>query len=141
MSSSSTTYGGGSSKGLQQRVGRLVVHRVGALEHEHAVSRLERRARGGGDDRLLDVAPQHLVRAARRDPRQVRVRAVLHARAGGLRVGGVARQQRGGEVARRLALAAPGRAVQQVGVGRPALEGGAEDGGGVGVLGKHPLES
>ena len=69
------------------------------------------------------------------------MRAVLDARAGGLRIGGVARQQRGGELARRLALAGPGRAVQQVGVGGPAVERGTEDGGGVWVLGEHPLES
>ena len=50
---------------LEQRVGGLVVHRVGALEHEHAVAGLERRVRGRGDDRLVDVAPEHLVRAAR----------------------------------------------------------------------------
>ena len=46
-----------------------------------------------------------------------------------------------GEVARGLALAGAGRAVQQVRVGRPAVEGGAEDGGGVWVLGEHPVES
>jgi hypothetical protein len=69
------------------------------------------------------------------------VRAVLDARAGGLRVGRAAREQGGGELARHVALAGAGRAVQQVGVGRPAFEGGAEDGGGVGVLGEHPVES
>ena len=49
---------------LQQRVGRLVVHRVRALEHEDPVLGLERRVRGGGDDGLVDVAPEHLVGAA-----------------------------------------------------------------------------
>ena len=48
---------------LEQRVRGLVVHRVGALEHEDPVLGLERRVRGGGDDGLADVAPEHLVRA------------------------------------------------------------------------------
>ena len=69
------------------------------------------------------------------------MRAVQHARAGGVRIGGAAGQQRGGELARGVALAGPGRAVQQVGVRRLALEGGAQDGGGVRVLVEHPLES
>ncbi len=91
---------------LEQRVGRLVVHRVGALEHEHAVARLERGARRGRHDGLVDVAAQHLVRAARRDPAQVGMRAVLDAGADAVRVGGAAGQQRGREGARRGALAA-----------------------------------
>ena len=69
------------------------------------------------------------------------MRAVLHAQAGRVGVVGTAREQGGGEVARRLALAAPGRAVQQVGVRGRALEGGAENGGGVRVLVEHPVES
>ena len=36
---------------LEQGVGRLVVHRVGPLEHEHAVGGLERRVRGRGRPR------------------------------------------------------------------------------------------
>ena len=71
---------------FQQRVGGLLDHRVGALEDEDPVARLERRVRGGGDDRLVHIAAQHLVGAARRDPRQVRVRAVVDA---GLDVGRV----------------------------------------------------
>ncbi len=127
--------GAGLLQRLEQRVGRLVVHRVRALEHEHAPRRLERRPRRGADDLLLDVAPQHLVGAARDHPREVRMRAVLHA---GARVGlvaGAARQQLGGEGAGRGALAGAGRAVQEVGVRRGAVrrQRRAEDGGGVGV--------
>jgi hypothetical protein len=69
------------------------------------------------------------------------MRAVLGAQAGGVGVVRAAGEQRGGEVARRPALAAPGRAVQQVGVGGRPLEGGTEDGGGVRVLVEHPVES
>ena len=94
---------------LEQRVGRLVVHRVGALEHEHAVGGLERRVRGGGHHRLLDVAPQHLVRAARRHPRQVGMRAVQDARA--RRLGVVAPAARRRSRARlRACRSRPGRA-------------------------------
>ena len=75
------------------------------------------------------------MRAARRDPGQVGVRAVLHA---GARVGGVARaarEQLGGEGARGGALARSRRAVQEVGVRGPAVgrQRGAEHGGGVGM--------
>ena len=56
-----------------------------------------------------------------------------HARPRVLRVGRLAGEQLGGELARRLALARAGRAVEQVGVRRAAAEGGAEDGGGVRV--------
>ena len=59
---------------LQHPVGRLVVHRVGPLDHEHAPRRFERRARRGRHDRLLDVADEHLRGAARRDPGQVGMR-------------------------------------------------------------------
>ena len=114
---------------LEQRVGRLVVHRLGALEHEHAVGGLERRSRGGGDHGLADVAAQHLVRAARRDPREVGVRAVHHARARGLdpsHPGRAAREQRRGERAGGGALAAARRAVQEVGVRQAPVESGAE---------------
>ena len=101
---------------LEQRVGGRVVHRVGALEHEHAPGRLERRVRGGGHHRLVDVAAQHDVGAARRHPGEVGMRAGERAGAGVLRVGRVAREQLGGELARGLALARAGRAVEQVGV-------------------------
>ena len=50
-----------------------------------------------------------------------------------LGIGRVAGEQLGGERARRLALARPGRPVEQVGVGGAAAEGRAEDGGGVRV--------
>jgi hypothetical protein len=66
------------------------------------------------------------------------MRAVHDARAGRL---GVARQQRGREVARRRPLAGPGRAVQEVRVRGAAVERGAEHGGRVGVLVEHPLQS
>ena len=66
------------------------------------------------------------------------MRAVQHPRAG---LGRVRREQRGGEVARGGPLAGPGRAVQEVGVRRPAVERGAEHGGRVGVLVEHPVES
>ena len=50
-------------------------------------------------------------------------------------------EQGGGEVARGGALAGPGRAVQQVRVRGAAVERGAEDGGRVGVLVEHPVQS
>ena len=64
---------------LEHLVGRLVVDRVGALDDEHAPARLERRARRGGDDRLVDVADEHLGGAAGVDPCQVGMDAVLDA--------------------------------------------------------------
>ncbi len=65
--------------------------------------------------------------------------AVVHARAGAVRVGRTARQQGAGEAAGGLALAGAGRPVQQVRVGGTAVVGerGAEHGGGVGVLVEH----
>jgi hypothetical protein len=102
---------------LEQLVGRLLDQRVGVLEHEDASGRLERRHHSGRHDRLLDVPHQHLVRTARHDPGQVGMRAVLHARAHAGGIGRPFRQQRGGERARRRALAAAGRAVEEIGVG------------------------
>ena len=67
--------------------------------------------------------------------------AVLHARARGLRVVGAAREQRGREVARRRALAGSGRPVQQVRVGRAAVERSAEHGRRMRVLVEHPVRS
>ena len=61
------------------------------------------------------------------------MRAVPRAAAGVLGVGGAAREQLGGDGARRLALPAPRRAVQQVRVRGPAVGGDAEHGGGVRV--------
>ena len=75
--------------------------------------RLERRVRGGGHDRLVDVAREHLVRAARRDPGQVGVRAVLDARA--LAVLGVRRL---GRAARRRTRARPRACRSRPGRGR-----------------------
>jgi hypothetical protein len=118
---------------LEQRVGRLVVERVGALEHEDAEAGLEGRVRRGCDDGLVDVAAQHLVRAARRDPGEVGMRAVLHAQPRAARVARAASEQLRGHRSRRLALPAARRAVQQVRVrGRPR-RGGPEHGGGVGM--------
>ena len=63
------------------------------------------------------------------------MRAVLHAQPRVVRVGGLAGQQLGRELARGLALAGAGGAVQQVGVRGSALrrEGRTEHGGGVRV--------
>ena len=113
---------------LEQRVGRLLDQRVGALEHEDPVAGLERRVRGGGHDRLVDVSAEHLVRAAGRDPGEVGVRAVLRPE---LRVLGVARaacQQLAGERPGGLALARARRPVQQVRVRGLVAQGGAEHG-------------
>ena len=116
---------------LEQRVGRLVVHGVGALDDEHAPLRLERRVRRGGHDRLDDVLAAHHVRAARSDPRQVRMRPVLHAGAGVLGIARALGQQLGGEGARRIALAGSRGAVKQVRVVERAVERRADDRGGV----------
>ena len=126
---------------LEQRVGRLVVHRVGALEHEHAPARLERRVRGGGHDGLVDVAAQHLVRAAGRDPGQVGMRAVLHPHArvvrGRPRRARAARRRR--RAPRRACRCPPGRAAGRRARAALRLERGAEHGGGVrvGFEGEH----
>jgi dTMP kinase len=61
------------------------------------------------------------------------MRAVQRAGAGAVGVGGAAREQLGGDGAGRGALAAPGRAVQQVGVRRAPCGGRPEHGGGVRV--------
>ena len=87
---------------LEHPVGGLVVHRVGALEDEHAPARLERRARGGGHDRLVDVAASMMCGAARRDPGQVGVR---RRRARAARARGVGRVAR--RAARRRTRARP----------------------------------
>ena len=52
-------------------------------------------------------------------------------RVGVLGVGRVTREQLGGELARRLALARAGGPVEQVGVRRPDAQGGAEHGCGM----------
>ena len=108
---------------LEHPVGGLVVHRVGALDHEHAPARLERGARGGGDDGLVDVGHEHVGRAAGGDPGQIGVHAVERAAVGGLGVGGAVGQQRGGERAGGAGLAGSRRAVEQVGVRGRAVGG------------------
>ena len=103
---------------LEHPVGGVLVHRVDALDDEHAPARLERRPRRGGDDRLVDVGHEHLGRAAGRDPGEVRVHAVLRAQPRVLGIGRAVGQQRRRERARDVALARPGGAVEQVGVAR-----------------------
>jgi len=61
------------------------------------------------------------------------VRAAQRPAARALGIGGAAREQLGGHGARRSPLAAPRRAVQEIGVRRPALRGGAEHRRGVRV--------
>ena len=119
MSSSRTTYDGGSSSVLSSALAAssFIVSARSSTNTRCVASNGVRD--GGGDDRLVDVAPQHLVRAARRDPRQVGMRAVL--RRGCARDSGsarLAREQRGGEARAASRLPLPGRAVQQVGVRR-----------------------
>ena len=72
--------GGGLLERLEHPVGGLVVHRLGALDDEHAPARLERRPRRGRDHGLVDVGDEHLGGAAGRHPGEVGVHAVLHAR-------------------------------------------------------------
>ena len=126
---------GGLLERLEHPVGGLVVHRLGALDDEDAPARLERRPRGGGDDGLVDVGDEHLGGAARRDPGEVGVHAVLDARRDRVRVGGAVAQQRGGEGAGDGRLARAAGAVEEVGVAGPAVgrQRAAEDGAGVGV--------
>ena len=69
--------GGGLLERLEHPVGGLVVHRLGALDDEHAPARLERRPRRGRDDGLVDVGDEHLGGAAGRHPGEVGVHAVL----------------------------------------------------------------
>ena len=97
---------------LQQSVGDLVVHGLDALEHEHPPGRLERRARGGGHDRLVDVADAHDVRTGGADPGQVGMGSHEHAPVRVLAVGSALGQQLGGERGRRGALARAGRPVE-----------------------------
>ena len=76
---------------LQQRVLRLVVHAVGLGDHEHAALRLERAKRGLAHDLRADVVDEHVVRAPRLDPGEVRMDAGQHAPLG---VGGIRRRPR-----------------------------------------------
>src|SRR4051794_30396973 len=129
----------GERRGLLERlehlVLRLLVHRLGPLDDEHAAPGLERRARRRGHDRLVDVADEHLGRAARRDPREVGMDAVADALAGGVGVARAVGEELGGERARRLALAGTGRAVEEVGVAGHAVgrQRRGQDRAGVGV--------
>jgi hypothetical protein len=107
---------------LEHPVGRLVVERVGLLDDEDPARGLERRVRRGGDDRLVDVADQQAGRRGRRDPGQVGVRAGAHARGGAVGIAGALGEQRGGELARDVLLAAAGRPGEQVGVRGVARE-------------------
>ena len=61
--------GGGLLERLEHPVGGLVVHRLGALDDEHAPARLERRPRRRRDDRLVDVGDEHLARRRSASPR------------------------------------------------------------------------
>jgi len=99
---------------LQHPVGHLVVHQVDSLEHEHALSGLERRPRRGRDHRLLDVVHAHDVCAARDDPGEVGVRAVRDTQPDVLRVGRALGEQLSRQRPRRRTLAGPGRAVEQI---------------------------
>ena len=119
---------------LEQRVGRLVVHRVGALEHEHAPRRLERRVRGGGrrPPRRRRGAASRARRSAR--PRSGRgARRAPRARARCRGRGAPRRAARRRTRAPRRACRCPAGPVEQVGVrGRASgAERGAEHGGGV----------
>ena len=127
---------GGLLERLEHPVGGLVVHRLGALDDEHAPARLERRPRRGGDDGLVDVGDEHLGGAAGRHPREVGVHAVLDARRapspGRPRRRSAARRRR-----RAATVALPDAAgpVEEVGVAGAAVgrQRAAEDGAGVGV--------
>ncbi len=103
---------------LQQTVGRGVAHRLGLLDHEDAAGRLERRAGGRGDHRLVDVGDEHLGGAARADPAEVGVGAAQGAIVGAGGIVGAVGEQGGGEGAGDGALAGPGRAAEEVGVRR-----------------------
>ena len=92
--------GGGLLERLEHPVGGLVVHRLGALDHEHAPARLERGPRRRRHDGLVDVGDEHLRAAAGRHPGEVGMHAVVHARANRVGVGRAVAQQRGGEGAR-----------------------------------------
>ena len=121
---------------LEQRVGRLVVHHVHALEHEDPMHRLERRVRRRPDDRVRHVPAEHLVRARGRDPGQVGMAAVLGPDLDVRRVLRPLGEELAGEGARDVSLAAACRAVEQVRVGGRVLQRRPEDGFGVGVGGE-----
>ena len=99
---------------LQQPVRHLVVHRVHALQHEHAPPRLERRPVGRVHHRALHVVHPHHVRAARAHPGQIGMRPVHHARAHGVRIIGPLGQQLRRERPRHRPLPGPGGPVEQI---------------------------
>ena len=99
---------------LEHPVGRLVAELVRVLDHEHAAARLERGLARRRHDGAVDVADQDLVRAARRDPGQVRMRARHHAHTRARGVRRVLRQQLGGHRPGDRALAGPAGAVEQI---------------------------
>ena len=99
---------------LQHPVGRLIAEPVDPLNHEHPPAGLERRLAGGGDDGLVDVGDQHLVGAARNDPRQIRMRSGPHSLLGARPVPPAAGQELGGEGSGGRALAGPTRPVEEV---------------------------
>jgi dTMP kinase len=120
---------------LEHAIGRLVVHRLGALDDEHAPARLERSPRRRRHDGLVDVGDEHLRGAAGGDPGEVGVHAVLHPRAHRFRIGGALAQQRDREGASDRRLAGAAGAVEEVGVAGPAVgrQRAVEDGARVGV--------
>ncbi len=127
---------------LEHAVGRLVAELVDALDHEHPARGLKRRLARGGDHRLLDVADEDLVGAARGHPGQIGVGAGARARPGAVRVGRAAGEQLRRHRPRRRALARAARAVEQVRVrgARIRSERRREHGAGVRVaveLGEH----
>ena len=104
---------------LQQPVGGLVVHRLGALDHEHP----PRRTRTASCSPPRRPAPRCRRRASRRRPTaRTQVRSGwLSRRTRSATVAGLLRalgQQRRGERARERALAGARRAVEQIGVRR-----------------------
>ena len=141
MSRSSTTYGGGSSSVLSSELAASSFI-VSARSSTNTRWRASNGVRDAADTTASPTS-RRSISCAPLGATQVRSGCVpcctrVRADAGSSRP---AREQLGGEVARGVALAGPGRAVQQVGVRGLALQGGAEDGGGVGVLIEHPLQS
>ena len=105
---------------LQHPVRRLVVHRIGPLDHEHAPRGFEWRARRGSHHRLLDVSHEHFRGAARRHPGEVGVRPARDPFGHRPRLARAVGEQRGGKRPGDCALAGPRRTVEQIGVRRPA---------------------
>ena len=115
---------------LEHAVGGLVAELVDALDHEHPARGLKRRPARRRDHRAVDVADEDLVRAARRDPGEVRMRAGERPRPGALGIGRARAQQRGRKFAGDRSLAGAARPMEQVRVRWAAarLERGPEQG-------------